>query len=548
MASGWTLKDMPAMVPPEGQMPNFVNPETMHPVVLGVAIGTMVLMVIALVVRIFTKAFLLRQVKIEDYSAILGTAGIILWESIFIYQSKNGFSRHLWNVRLVDIENLSYWNYLAEISYASTMFLAKSSILFQFKRIFCPGSRRDPIWWCIHILLVLNAGHSLSAIFTYTFQCTPREKAWKPLMDGHCINIAAAIIFGGAMNLFLDLGMLITPIWAIFRLQLPTRRKVGVSAVFAVGILTCAIATVGVVVRIPLLSEPDLTWIITKVGIWTMIEYCGTILVGCMPSFPRFFLFLQGKEPSITNNATRGSYTTRSRPKTAGSIKSNVTGKRPWTGHSHSMSMRTVNSHAYKDSNATTAVGVASPQSQSAKRLMSPTQSITSSNTFVSPISPMSPVYGSPINNYNSYNNMRRDSEMGMGLHVGVGIAISTDRYEEPFSSPPRTPRRPSYGRNYGDLESGYGGYGPGPGPALTRPRQASHGTIRSNRSVQSQTQRYHSRWNSSVSAVSDMSGSFGSRYGIGTYYEEESGEDDWSPLDGPTGGGYPPAVGSGRI
>ncbi|KAK3502019.1 hypothetical protein B0T13DRAFT_218418 [Neurospora crassa] len=537
MAAGWTLQDMPAMMPPEGQIPNFVNPETMHPIVLGVAIGTMVLMVIALVVRIFTKAFLLREVKLEDYSAILGTAGIILWEVIFIYQSKHGFSRHLWNVRFVDISNLSYWNYLAEISYASTMFLAKSSILLQFRRIFCPGSRRDSIWWCIHILLFLNASHSLSAIFTYTFQCTPREKAWNPLMEGHCINIAAAIIFGGAMNLFLDLGMLITPIWAIFRLQLPMRRKVGVSAVFAVGILTCAIATVGVVVRIPLLSDPDLTWIITKVGIWTMIEYCGTILVGCMPSFPRFFLFLRGKEPSITNNATRGSYTTRSRPKTAGSTKSIATGKRPWTGHSHSMSTRTVNSHTYKDSNATTAVGVASPQSHSAKRLISPTQSITSSNTFVSPISPMSPVYGSPINN--SYNSRRRDSDLEMGLHVGVGIAISTDRYEEPFASSPRIPRRPSYGHSYGDLEMGYGGYGPGPGPAVTRPRQASHGTTRSNRSVQSQTQRYHSRWNSSVSAASDMSGSFGGRYGIGTYYEEASGEDDWSPLDGSTGG-YP--------
>lgn len=73
MAAGWTLQDMPAMMPPEGQIPNFVNPETMHPIVLGVAIGTMVLMVIALVVRIFTKAFLLREVKLEDYSAMLGT-------------------------------------------------------------------------------------------------------------------------------------------------------------------------------------------------------------------------------------------------------------------------------------------------------------------------------------------------------------------------------------------------------------------------------------------------------------------------------------------
>jgi len=31
---------------------------------------------------------------------------------------------------------------------------------------------------------------------------------------------------------------------------------------------TCAIAAVGVVFRVPLLSNGDLTWIISKVGIW----------------------------------------------------------------------------------------------------------------------------------------------------------------------------------------------------------------------------------------------------------------------------------------
>ena len=40
-----------------------------------------------------------------------------------------------------------------------------------------------------------------------------------------------------------------------------------------------------------------------------MIEYCGTIIVGCMPSFPRFFLHIRGKdvEPAASHAATAGS-------------------------------------------------------------------------------------------------------------------------------------------------------------------------------------------------------------------------------------------------
>jgi hypothetical protein len=57
------------------------------------------------------------------------------------------------------------------------------------------------------------------------------------LLEGQCIDVAAAIVVQGAVNLFLDLGILITPLWAIWRLQLPMKRKIGISAVFGVGIL-----------------------------------------------------------------------------------------------------------------------------------------------------------------------------------------------------------------------------------------------------------------------------------------------------------------------
>ncbi|KAK3324969.1 hypothetical protein B0H66DRAFT_587829 [Apodospora peruviana] len=301
----FSIDDIPAMQPPLGVQPNFDNPETLHPVVVGVAIATMIAMVIVVGIRIFTKAYLMREMKVEEYFAIIATAGIIMWDSIFIHVSYGGFSRHLWDVRLVNVEHLAYVNYLAEISQALTMFAAKCSILFQLKRLFCPGQSRNAVFWALHVLLFLNAAYYLSAVFTFMFQCIPREKTWNRLLEGQCIDVAAATVVSGAVNLFLDLGILVVPIWAIFHLQLPMKRKLGISAVFGVGIVTCAIAAVGVVLRVPLLSDPDLTWIITKVGIWTMVEYFGTILVGCMPSFPRFFLYLRGRDPSTAASASK---------------------------------------------------------------------------------------------------------------------------------------------------------------------------------------------------------------------------------------------------
>ena len=97
---------------------------------------------------------------------------------------------------------------------------------------------------------------------------------------------------------------------------------------------TCAIAALGVVLRFIIFHEPDLTWILTKVGIWTMVEYGGTILVCCMPSFPRFYRHLKGlsreasstpklcktsaarpmSESSSVESGTGGSYTSTPQP------------------------------------------------------------------------------------------------------------------------------------------------------------------------------------------------------------------------------------------
>ncbi|KAK1750506.1 hypothetical protein QBC47DRAFT_393605 [Echria macrotheca] len=310
--------DIPAMQPPAGQVSNFVDPPSLHPIVFGVGLSTMILMVTALGIRIFTKAVLMKAVRAEEYFAIVGTIGIITWDSIFIGVSADGFSRHLWDVRITSVPHLSYLSYLAEITNAPTMFLAKCSILFQLRRLFCPDGTRNSTFWAIHGLVFVCAAYYTSAIFTFVFQCMPREKTWNPLLEGHCINVSAAIVVQGAVNLVLDVGILIVPFWAVWRLRLPMKRKLGISAVFGVGILTCIIAGIGVAFRLPLIydKDPDLTYLITKVGIWTMVEYCGTIVVGCMMSFPRFFLYLRGREPTSAASGPRSRQSNPVRPGT----------------------------------------------------------------------------------------------------------------------------------------------------------------------------------------------------------------------------------------
>lgn len=65
MAS-FDINSIPAMAPPPGQTSNFDNPETMHTTVLAVAIATIGLMTMGVAVRVFTKGFIMRDMKIEE--------------------------------------------------------------------------------------------------------------------------------------------------------------------------------------------------------------------------------------------------------------------------------------------------------------------------------------------------------------------------------------------------------------------------------------------------------------------------------------------------
>lgn len=98
-------------------------------------------------------------------------------------------------------------------------------------------SHTGTTYWITHLIIWVNFLLYTAVMFVEIFQCTPREKIWNPSLSGHCININVVFISTAAINVVSDFTMLFLPLNAIWHLQMPTSRKLGVSAVFAVGIL-----------------------------------------------------------------------------------------------------------------------------------------------------------------------------------------------------------------------------------------------------------------------------------------------------------------------
>ena len=87
------------------------------------------------------------------------------------------------------------------------------------------------VMWSIFLFYLI------STIFAIV-ECTPRERIWNLLItEGHCFNANAGIIATGIFNSVSDLVILSIPTIPIWNLQMPLKKKLLVTAIFAAGIL-----------------------------------------------------------------------------------------------------------------------------------------------------------------------------------------------------------------------------------------------------------------------------------------------------------------------
>ena len=203
--------------------------------------------------------------------------------------------------------------------YSPGLFLAKFSILLMYRRLFDTAGT-GKTHYLIHILIWANLAFYFPYLAATVFQCVPRARIWDPMLKGGCINLKAAFIAASAINVVSDFSILLLPLYRLSKLKIPTRRKIGVLAIFAVGLLyapllcslrlsrfliqpaksyehtrlannlfsTCIASVMRFVVSFHT-GSPDKTFYLQPPALWSAGELASAILCGCMPATAAFF-------------------------------------------------------------------------------------------------------------------------------------------------------------------------------------------------------------------------------------------------------------------
>jgi len=119
------------------------------------------------------------------------------------------------------------------LTYSLTITMVKLSILLLYRRIFGTAAFRVKSF----VVGLVCVAWFLVAIFTDIFQCRPFHLAfdYQMMFSDRCIDIQAFYWGISASNVFLDLVVLSLPIWEVWKLHLPKRKKLVLSGIFMLG-------------------------------------------------------------------------------------------------------------------------------------------------------------------------------------------------------------------------------------------------------------------------------------------------------------------------
>ncbi|KAH9988237.1 hypothetical protein F4779DRAFT_277749 [Xylariaceae sp. FL0662B] len=283
--------DDAALHPPDGAVSNFDNPSTKNHIALAVIPICLVAATIAFSLRAYTRLFCAKKIGLSDVLMIVGYAcyvtdiyigyRVIICPGTFIHQ---------WDVRMRDMPEVLLPLFISKSLYTGVLLTLKAAILLEWVRIFVPRDRRNMFCWSCYAVLGANTIFYVIMLFVRNFACVPAEKIWNPMfVGGYCgIDMNALNIASAAVNLFSDVIMAVLPQKAIWGLILSTRTKLGLSALFTIGIFCCVTAGLFLGAEVVSSKSGDILYNATPCMLWALGEMTCAFLVFGLPSVSKF--------------------------------------------------------------------------------------------------------------------------------------------------------------------------------------------------------------------------------------------------------------------
>ncbi|KAK8035607.1 hypothetical protein PG993_010602 [Apiospora rasikravindrae] len=229
--------------------------------------------------RFYTRHYITGKIEIEDWFA-LGALIMSLAVSVgIVRQSYFALGKHLSTIGFETLSNFLRALWYTAFFYHLSLGLVKASILLLYIRMFKSyDTLRRAAWIMLAIILV-----GICGILAITMTaCIPLRKKWDSNVEGYCHPNwpwwAATGFQAGS-----DVIIFLMPLSTIYKLRLPRRQKLGLCAVFALGLFVCLVAILRIV-WVSRANDPDYTFNGKAVGEWSCIEIntaivCASLMV-----------------------------------------------------------------------------------------------------------------------------------------------------------------------------------------------------------------------------------------------------------------------------
>ncbi|CAG5158523.1 uncharacterized protein ALTATR162_LOCUS5122 [Alternaria atra] len=188
------------------------------------------LALVIVILRLYTRFFLIRCVGIEDAGialAMLCSIGLTIAIGV---QAEYGMGRHTDTISDPDMVRFlrAFWSSL--IVYYLCLGLTKASMLLQYRRIFPTKQFQIANW----ITMAVVIGYTIWTVFSSIFMCVPVRAFWTH-EKATCLNQFAVWFTNAAINIITDFAIILLPIPVIQKLNLGKRQKIGLISIFAIG-------------------------------------------------------------------------------------------------------------------------------------------------------------------------------------------------------------------------------------------------------------------------------------------------------------------------
>ncbi|KAH7007783.1 hypothetical protein EDB80DRAFT_719119 [Ilyonectria destructans] len=259
--------------------------------IAGVTTVFHVIALVIVILRSYTRIFIIRNFGLQDAFMILSVLCALLGGTVTIFmQIPYGLGHHQDTIPDADFIVFNQLSFVQSIvPLIGGIAFLKIAVALELTKL--KGNALawyNTILWC---LIVFVSAYTLMAWLTFFLFCRPMARYWDPNIEGTCYSVDLFTKFGlmnTGFNIFTDVAFATLPVPIVWTLKMPLKTRLYLVGVLSLGYVAVTMGILKAVAQIGYNPLGDITYTY-DIQFWGLLQLNLGISAACGPSLKPLF-------------------------------------------------------------------------------------------------------------------------------------------------------------------------------------------------------------------------------------------------------------------